>query len=185
MRAAAADLAWVQLLQYAAGGMSEMVDAPDRPYDHLKTMCLRVARLDPSFSRAYLYGADMLAWFRNVQRTDEAVELLEEGLRRDPGQPLYSESLAALAYQKKGDTVRMVALLETIAQDPKSPVEMKTILANMYQAQGDYERSLALWEAILDNESEFREWPRARDQSAKLRKLLKERPAPKHPRNQP
>jgi tetratricopeptide (TPR) repeat protein len=173
MRAAAADLAWIQLLQYAAGGLAEMPDARDRAFDHMKTLSLRVVRLDPSFHRAYLFGAGVLGWFNNVRRPDEAVDLLEEGIRRDPGQPLYSEYVAALAYKKSGDTAHMVSLLESIAFDPGSPIEMKAILANLYKSRGDYAQALALWEEILGNDAEAREWPRARDQEAKIRALMK------------
>jgi tetratricopeptide (TPR) repeat protein len=180
MRALAADLAWVQLLQYAANGLPEVTDAPDRLFEHMKPLSLRVARLDPSFHRAYLYGAGTLGWLKNVARTDEAVDILEEGIRRDPGQPLYSEYLAALAYQKKGDDARLVPLLESIASDPKSPIEMKAILANMYKNKGDYARALALWDEMLGNDAEAREWPRARIQVADIRRLMKEkRAAPK------
>ena len=87
-------------------------DRPGRPYDHLKTLAQRVVRLDPSFSRAYLYGAGILGWFHGVERLDEAVELLEEGMRRDPGEPLYSLFLPALAFKEKGHADKMIALLE-------------------------------------------------------------------------
>jgi hypothetical protein len=173
MRAAAADLAWIQLLQYSAGGMIEMTDAPGKSFEYIKPMTLRVVRLDPSFHRAYLYGASVLGWFHTVERYDDAVEILHEGMRNDPGQPLYSEYIAALAFQKKGDTAKMMEILVAAAADPRSPIEMKAILANLYKKRGDYARSLALWEEMLDNPDEAREWPRARLQAADLRRLMK------------
>jgi tetratricopeptide (TPR) repeat protein len=173
LRAAAADLAWIQLLQYAAGGLPEIVDAPGRPYDHLKTLCLRVARLDPSFHRAYLYGASLLAWFNNISRTDEAVELLQEGMRRDPGQPLYSVYIAALAYRNRGEADKMIAVLEPTLNDPQSPIEMKAIIANLYKTRGEYEKALALWTGMLEHESEAREWPRARIQVDEIKILMR------------
>ena len=173
LRAAAADLAWIQLLQYSAGGMSELEDKPGTMFEYVGPMALRVVRLDPSFHRAYLYGAGVLGWFRNVQRYDDAVDLLKEGMRADPGQPLYSEYIAALAFQKKGDTAKMMDILVPAAADPRSPIEMKAILANLYKTQGDYAQALALWEEMLDNEDEAREWPRARVQIADIRRLMK------------
>jgi tetratricopeptide (TPR) repeat protein len=175
LRAAAADLAWIQLLQYSAGGVPELPDKPDAPFEYMKPMAERVVRLDPSFHRAYLYGAGVLGWFRNVQRYDDAVDLLREGMRSDPGQPLYSEYIAALAFQKRGDTASLLAILEPAAADPRSPIIMKAILANLYKTQGEYEKALALWEEMLDNEDEAGEWPRARLQIADIRRLLKER----------
>ncbi|MFI5350897.1 MAG: tetratricopeptide repeat protein [Elusimicrobiota bacterium] len=175
LRASAADLAWIQLLQYSAGGIKELTDAPDKPFEHIKPMTERVVRLDPSFHRAYLYGAGVLGWFNNVHRYDEAVDLLREGMRSDPGQPLYSEYIAALAFQKRGDTARMMEILVPAAADPRSPIEMKAILANIYKSQGDYAKALAIWEDMLDNEDDAREWSRARSQIADIRRLMKEK----------
>ncbi len=185
LRAAAADLAWAQLLQYSAGGLDTMTDAPGRPYDHLKDLGLRVARLDPSFHRAYLYAAGILAWFRNVDRPDEAVEVLREGMRADPGESSYPVYIAAIAFKKKGDTDKMVALLESTLSDPHSPVEMKTILANVYKSRGEYEKALSVWGAVLDDAGAAREWPRARLQLAEIKALRKSRRASARPPARP
>ena len=177
LRAVAADLAWVQLLQYSAGDVPELPDHPGPPFKYIKPLTQRLVRLDPAFHRGYLYGAGVLGWFKNVQRYDDAVDLLKEGMRNDPGQPQYSEYIAALAFQKRGDTARLLAILEPAAADPRSPVIMKSILANLYKTKGEYAKALALWEAMLDNEDESREWPRARQQTADIRRLIKEKRA--------
>ena len=171
-RAVAADLAWIQLLQYAAEGLPELPSPPDRPMADLKTMALRVVRLDPAFHRAYLYGASLLGWFGEVNRPREAGELLREGLRRDPGQPLYSLYLAALAYQKKGDVEKMVALLETMVDDPRAPSMLKPILANLYKQRGEYGKALRLWEQVADDEDSS-ERRRALAKIAELKRLLR------------
>ena len=155
--------------------MSELEDAPGSVFEYMKPMSQRVVRLDPSFHRAYLYGAGVLGWFRNVQRPDDAVDLLREGMRNDPGEPLYSEYIAALAFQKKGDTAKMLSILEAAATDPRSPIVMKDILANIYKKSGRYAESLALWEEMLDNPDDEREWPRARVEIADLRRLMKDK----------
>lgn len=173
LRAAAADLAWIQLLQYAAGGVPALPEVPGEPFKYVLPMTRRVVRLDPSFHRAYLFGAGVLGWFKNVDRPDDAVSLLEEGMRDDPGQPLYSEYIAALAFQKRGDQARMLQVLEAAAADPRSPLIMRGILANTYKTRGEYAKALALWEAVLDDEDESREWPRARLQADELRGLMK------------
>jgi tetratricopeptide (TPR) repeat protein len=169
LRAAAADLAWIELLQYAAGGLTEVPDEPGREFEHVRPLTERVVRLDPSFHRAYLFGAGMLGWFQNLRRYDDAIELLRQGLRDDPGQPLYAEYIAALAYQKRGDTTKALAVLEPLADDPRSPVVMREILANLYKEKGEYAKSLAIWEAILDEEGLSSEWPRAKLQISEIR----------------
>jgi hypothetical protein len=175
LRAPAADLAWIQLLQYTAGSLPELIDPPDRPYGHLAKLSLRVARLDPSFDRAVLFGAGILAWFHGIERPDEAAELLHDGMRHSPDQKLYPLYLAALAYQKQGDTNRMVALLESSFDLPETPTQMKAILANLRQSRGELRESLTLWERILANERDASEHGRARAKITELRAALRAR----------
>ena len=176
-RAPAADLAWIQLLQYAAGGVPELADRPDRPYEHLAELSLRVTRLDPSFHRAVLFASGILAWFHGVERSDEAADLLNEGMHRNPEQPLYALYLAALAYKKQGDTDRMVALLESSFDLPETPTTMKAILANLRQSRGEYREAMALWLRILENDRDRSEHARAKLKIAELKPLLA-RPRP-------
>lgn len=173
-RAAAADLAWIQLLQYAAGETPPgYEDEPGKPYTHLKDMALRVGRLDPSFSRAFLYGASMLGWFHGVARPQEAVDILEEGMRRAPEQPQFATYLAALAYQKAGDQDKMIETLEANFARPETPTMMKIILANIHQSRGELERALTLWELIRDDDRDAAERPRAVAKIAELRTKLR------------
>ncbi len=176
-RAPAADLAWIELLQYTAGAVPEFSDRPGHPYEHLGELSLRITRLDPSFHRAVLFASGILAWFHGVERPDEAADLLNEGMRRSPEQPLYALYLAALAFKKQGDTNRMISLLESSFDLPDTPSTMKAILANLRQSRGEYRESLSLWERIRDNERDRSEHARAKLKSAELRALLA-RPAP-------
>lgn len=178
-RAPAADLAWIQLLQYTAGAVPEFPDRPGHPYEHLAELSLRVTRLDPSFHRAVLFAAGILAWFHGIDRPDEAADLLNEGMRRSPEQPLYALYLAALAYQKQGDTNRMIALLESSFDLPDTPSTMKAILANLRQSRGEFREALALWERIRDSERDHSEHARAKIKIAELKALLAQsRPKP-------
>lgn len=169
MRAAAADLAWVQLLQYMAGNLPEIADRPGRRHDRVLHLSRRVIRLDPSFHRAALYGASVLGWFDEVNRPEEAALLLEEAMRRDPGEPLYKLYLAALAFKRAGDDARMVELLERSFDDPRAPTTMRTILANLYQRRGEDARALATWQRILANPLDAAEHGRARLKITQLR----------------
>lgn len=182
-RAPAADLAWVQLLQYAAGNLPEYPDGPGHGYDRIGELSLRVARLDPSFHHAILFGAGILGWFEGVERPDEAVELLREGMRWAPEQPLYALYIAALAYKKRGQSGQMIDILEASFDDPNTPSLMKTILANLRQARGERRRALWLWERILASERDASEHARARLKIAELRALPRGAPPP-HPRQQ-
>lgn len=173
MRAMAADLAWVQLLQYMAGNLPEIADRPGRRHDRVLELSRRVFRLDPSFRRAVLYGASVLAWFEEVDRPEEAALLLEEGIRRVPEEPLFKLYLAALAFKRSGQDERMVALLERAFDDPTTPSTMKAILASLYARRGDDEKALATWQRVLANPLDASEHPRARERSAALREKLR------------
>ncbi|MDP3544410.1 MAG: tetratricopeptide repeat protein [Elusimicrobiota bacterium] len=178
-RAPAADLAWIHLLQYAAGSLPEYADHPGHPYEHLATLSLRVTRLDPSFHRAVLFAAGILGWFHGIERPDEAAKLLHEGMRRTPEQPMYAIYLAALAYKKEGDTDRMIALLESSFDRPETPSTMKSILANLRQSRGEHREALVLWARILESDRDRSEHARARLKIAELRGLLAKPPAKK------
>ncbi|MEQ1918900.1 MAG: tetratricopeptide repeat protein [Elusimicrobiota bacterium] len=175
-RAPAADLAWIQLLQYTAGGVPELPDRPGHPYEHLANLSLRVSRLDPSFHRAVLFASGILAWFHGIDRPDEAAELLNEGMRRSPEQPLYALYLAAIAYKKQGDTDRMVALLQSSFDLPDTPSMMKSILANLRQSRGEYREALSLWERIRDSDRDRSEHTRAKVKIAELKAILAKLP---------
>ncbi len=175
-RAPAADLAWIQLLQYAAGSLPEYPDRPGHSYEHLGPLGMRVARLDPSFHRAVLFSAGILAWFHGVERTDEAADLLNDGMRRYPEQPLYALYLAALAYKKQGDTNRMIALLESSFDLPETPTTMKAILANLRQSRGENREALALWVRIRGNDRDRSEHARAKAKITELKALLSSSP---------
>jgi tetratricopeptide (TPR) repeat protein len=172
LRSAAADLAWIQLLQYAGHGLDEIKDGRDSALPSLQLLTQRVVRLDPSFRRAYLFGASILAWAPEVNRPDQAVELLEECLRRQPGEKLCSLYLGALAFQRKGDAGKMITLLESTLDDPRAPVMMRPLLANIYKERKDYLKALKLWEIILDDERAPNDHARAVKQIGELKALL-------------
>ncbi|MDX6769937.1 MAG: tetratricopeptide repeat protein [Elusimicrobiota bacterium] len=173
LRAVAADLAWVQLLQYMAGNLPEIEDRPGRRHDRVLQLSRRVMRLDPHFHRAPLYGASILGWFEEVDRPDEAVELLDEAIRRAPEEPLFKLYLAAMAFKRAGDDARMVALLERSFDDPRAPSTMKAILANLYQRRGEPAKALETWERVLANPLDASEHARARLKIVELRAALR------------
>lgn len=179
LRAAAADLAWVQLLQYMAGNLPGLADRPGRRHDRVLELSRRVFRLDPSFSRAVLYGASVLGWFEEVDRPEEAGALLEEAIRRRPEEPLFKLYLAALAFKRRGDDAGMVALLERSFDDPTTPTTMKAILANLYARRGEDEKALAAWRRILDEPRDEAEHGRARQRIAELRQKRRAAPGAK------
>ena len=147
-RRAAADMAWVQWLQYV-GGPREIDENRSRGFDLLKEMTLRVTRIDPYYHLAYLYGAGILAWSPYANRPDEALEILREGVRYNPHYWLFQSYIAAIIYKQQKRFPEMARLLEEGIRDPECPLMIKSILANYYKSQRQYAKAIRIWEDVL------------------------------------
>lgn len=173
-RRLASDIAWISVLQYY--GTHESEENEDHPHDFgggkynsLKRLVLRVIRLDPSNHYATLYGAGALAF--NLNRPEEAIYLLEEGISKFPQYWKYQLYLGAILYKQKGKFESMLHLLEDAVKDPECPTLVKSILANIYRSNGNYLRSLEIWIEIYEGkESSSRE--KAAHQIEELKKKL-------------
>ncbi|MFH2070830.1 MAG: tetratricopeptide repeat protein [Elusimicrobiota bacterium] len=129
-------------------------------YDLLK-FCQRVVRLDPFFHYVYLYGSASMAW--NLERPDEGLSLLQEGIENYPStRPDYWQLhlfKLAIIYKKLDRYADMVSHLESAVQQPGRPVMVVAILANIYKKTQNYERALALWHDIYNTgDADYREY---------------------------
>jgi hypothetical protein len=149
-RCLAADLAWVELLQYVGGGFLPGEDTT-RAYAELKPMTLRVTRMDPYFRHAYIYSASMLAFFHNINRPQEALDVLFEGMRNNPEYWPFRTTAAAIGFMKTDQFDRMARELEASIQHPECPTLIKSILANGYKAHGRPADAVRVWTIVLNN----------------------------------
>jgi len=147
-RPLAADIAWIQLLQYVGGWILPGEQEVSR-YLLLKDMTLRVTRIDPYFRQVYLYSAGMLAFFRNIDRPDEALEVLGEGIRTNPQFWPLRVTVAAIGFMRGEEFEPMVRLLEDVIAHPDCPPVTKSILANAYKAHHRDADARRIWELIL------------------------------------
>lgn len=155
MRRLTADIAWISVLQYYGshetedeGGKHPHVFGAGK-YFALKKMVLRVTRLDPSFVYAYLYGAGAMGW--NLDRPEEAMEILQEGIRYNPTYWKFRLYVGALVYKKKGEFDNMIGLLEDAVRYPDCPTMIKSILGTLYEERGKYPQALKLWIDIFES----------------------------------
>ena len=148
MRRLAADVAFIQLLQYY--GTPEYLEEESRGfYSELYGRSLRVLALAPAFRYAALYSAGALAF--NLHRPDEAVALLEYALGRDPKQWSYHTYLAAIAYQKEKDFPRLIDRLQEASRDPDCPALFKNMLAGIYKKQGRHQEAIRIYRQLLES----------------------------------
>jgi tetratricopeptide (TPR) repeat protein len=87
MRRLAADIVWIQTMQYYGtrqkSGTSELLFNKDKKkslsYPELKGYWQQIIRFDPLFINVYLVGPTTLGW--NLKRYGEAMELIDEGIK--------------------------------------------------------------------------------------------------------
>ena len=142
-----ADVAWIQLLQRMGDyGHSEELG---RDFPQLKNETLRVTRIDPYFHKAYLFGAATLAFLQGINRPDEALEVLQEGIRYNPQYWQFRMYVAGIGYKLNNQFDKMVGMLEDAVQQPDCPTTVKSVLANAYKQQGRYADAINVWKIVL------------------------------------
>jgi tetratricopeptide (TPR) repeat protein len=206
MRRVAADIAWVQLLQYYARpemsaeeeleiAYSKIIAPEDKAHHESAEQdgahfhngefhtnynatggfplfldkAYRVTRLDPFFYYAFLYSAGALAW--NMERPDEAYNMLNKGIEYAPAYWQYSTYMLGIIYKKKGNYREMISVLEKAMTYADCPNLIKANLAKIYEQNGAYVKSLRLWITVFDS-GDMQYADMARRHIANLRKIL-------------
>jgi tetratricopeptide (TPR) repeat protein len=148
-RSVAADLAWIQLLQYFGGAQIFDLKEEARDYRSLKPLTQSVMRLDPTFVRAVSFGAVSLAWLKIVQRPEEAIELLKEGIEYNPTYWPFQSYLVSMGYQAQDQFENMLAALGDTLRHPDCPIVVKAIVANTFKLHKKYREAYFIWENIF------------------------------------
>ncbi len=182
----AADIAYIQLLQYY--GMGEDERKVGRPtlvtpwghhisddeagvYPRLKEKAVRLLRLDPYFNAAILEAAGALAF--NQVRIDESLELLREAIQRDPSFYRYHLYVAAILYRSKGNDAELIKTLEEAMNYNDCPPLLQNILGNLLKKTGRYEESARVFIHIIQTGAREADRNTARQ---KLVEILQEHP---------
>jgi tetratricopeptide (TPR) repeat protein len=145
-------VAWIQTLQYY-GAQEEGTSESDNDngtgkYDRFLAYCQRAVRIDPHFTYVYYYGGAALGW--NLNRLDEAEQLLREGIQNNPKEWRLPQYLAALAYQKNHDPAQLVLFLEGYVVQPECPNLLRALLANLYKKEKRYKDAIRIWILIAE-----------------------------------
>lgn len=195
-RRGAADLAYIQLLQYYSAGLGSIMlhphndddDAEDEKnpftkrwepldpgYHKLKPYGERLVRLDSYFNSAILEVCGALAFIEN--RVTEALDLLKEAIDRDPSYFRYRIYVGGIIYKFRGEDQSLIRNLESVANDRDCPPLLLSILANLYRKNGDFKKAADLYaNAVKNNPSrDFRH-----DAAIKLSELLAKHPELAH-----
>lgn len=164
MRRLAADLGLTRLLVYygtpeEAGVLEEEpgshpwvgIDHPELSWGggHYPEMAARAERIldiDPSFSYVAIYAGGVLAY--NLNRPQEALEVLDYALKRDPANDELSQYIAALGFSRRGDKARVIAILQPMLAKPDCPTMIKNMMGTLYKDIGRRAEAVTLFRDI-------------------------------------
>lgn len=158
MRRLAAELALVRGLVYFGTHIDDLEghgpgDGHDhgaegeKGYDELLPRFRRILALDPYWKHPVLWGAGALAF--TLDRPDEALLLLDEGLRAHPHEPKLLATVAAVSFQKRGDLASALERLMPVVDSGEAPTMLKNMAAYMNERVGRPDVAVRLYREIL------------------------------------
>jgi len=165
-RRVAADIAFIQLLQYYGEVPDEELPAGLKgklrkrsfmefsEHRDLLHYALRCIRLDRNFDFAVTFSAAALAWVQ--KREDEAIRVLSDSLGYRPNFYQAGLYLSAITIKKNKGEKESIRYLEEAIKFPDCPELVKSILARIYEIQGDYKDAVRVWSLLIDSRDPYR-----------------------------
>jgi tetratricopeptide (TPR) repeat protein len=144
----AADIYWTRAVQYF--GERHRIHSDRYP---LLYPLLNVATdLDPKMLVAYQYGSIFLAQHRpgGAGQPDNAVQLVEKGIRANPEQWKLYLSLGFIHYTERQDPQAAADAFERGSRVPNAHPALKVLAATVLQEGGEAGKAKLLWAAIHD-----------------------------------
>lgn len=167
----AADLYWVRAIVHY-GGERRAPEAPNR-FALLYPLLDMTTTLDPNFDVAARLGAVFLSegYPGGPGRTDQALALLEKGLRHDPTRWQYLHDIAFVHYWWLHDYPTAAANFQKASELPGAPAWLKTMAGITLMQGGDRNAARTLWSELYASADE--DWLRraAEFRLAQLRAL--------------
>lgn len=118
-------------------------------YPEMLAKAKSLVDVDPAFVYPVLFASGALAF--NLNRPDEALELLSYALARDPRNLQYQSYVGAIGFHRKGDSAAVISLLEPALASPDCPTMIKSIMAFLYKRSGRRDKAIALYRDIHRN----------------------------------
>ncbi|HVC18450.1 MAG TPA: hypothetical protein VNE16_00115 [Vicinamibacterales bacterium] len=164
----AADIYWIRALQEYGG--TKLSPQADKRYPLLYPLLNITTSLDPRFDLAYRFGAIFLAesYPNGPGRPDEAIALLEKGLKVQPDKWQYMQDIGFVYYWWRHDYPKAAAWFSRASRVPGAPWFLRSLAANTLAAGGNRTASRLMWEQIYDTAGS--EWLR-KDAAWRLQQL--------------
>ena len=143
-----ADAYWVRTLQHY--GRTKLSKDPLKAYSLLEPFLDLTTSLDPRFNAAYRFGAIFLAepFPDGPGRPDQAVALLEKGLREQPQKWEFVYDIGFVEYWWRQNYQEAARRFQQAAQLPGAPAWLGPLAAVTLAQGGDRRSSRQLWERV-------------------------------------
>jgi tetratricopeptide (TPR) repeat protein len=137
-RAAAADIAWLQAVQYYGEHREGGNDLQE--FEHFVAA---VNTLDPRFEHAHVFGAVVVA--TEKRDLEGALDILRRGARANPASPQCPFEMGFLTYVQGGDLDAAIAYLRIAVQRPGGRERAQRFIAFLNRKLGRLETAWLLW----------------------------------------
>jgi tetratricopeptide (TPR) repeat protein len=134
----AADLLWIQIVQYVGTHWQT-----DKKFPQLSKALDLATSLDPHFLEPYRLGGVYLVYLS--RQPEAAVSLLEKGAAANPGRWELPHDLGRYYYLEARDHPQALRWWEQAATLPGSPDYLSRFVARLYAKTGHEETALELW----------------------------------------
>jgi len=139
-----ADFEYIYFLQYYGDPENRKTS-----YKNLYSIFDSITDIDPHFTFAYTYGSAILAF--NLKRYDEAIALINKGLKYNPTYWKLRFYLGAIVYKEMDDKDKYVGYLEEALKFDDHPAMIERILGNIYEQYKTPEEVTLYWLNIYKN----------------------------------
>jgi hypothetical protein len=161
-----ADVLWFQTMQYYGEWRLRQ-----HGLEFFRHMVDCVIALDPHFEEAYRFAGMVLA--EDMQRPDQAIALLQEGMSRNPRSWWLPFEAGFVEYVVRMDDAAACVWFERAAQVPGAPDFPRRFAAFVAGRAGDLQVSLLLWQAIAETTQNESLRQRALDYVAQLQATIR------------
>jgi len=129
LRTIAADMYWLRTIQHFGG--DRLSHRRDRPFELLQPLLDLTTTLDPNFNAAYRFGAMFLSEPApgGPGRADQAIALLEKGLRAQPARWQYAQDIGFVHLWNRGDAKEAALWFHRAAEMPGAPNWLNAVAA--------------------------------------------------------
>lgn len=146
----AADVYWMRAVVHYGG--ERRSSATEGRYALLYPLLDMATTLDPHFDVAARLGAIFLSegYPGGPGRPDQALALLEKGMRNDPDRWQYPHDIGFVQYWWLKDYPEAARQFDRAAKMPGAPLWLRTMAAVTLAKGGDRESARKLWQELLD-----------------------------------